>query len=184
MDQCCKTDSTCIKELRHSNGSRDIKLRCRTCGREHYALGCVARKASSPQYDAEISETRCIMIRFNDGGPKTGKKADMNDGKNCVFENKFDENRNPTGGSVKGNGLDIRWQDGPLGRGDDRKEPNGAFVETVLEACAERLRIYQASKYSCRENAIALTHIETALLWMEKRTRDREHRDVEGTYAE
>ena len=94
-----------------------------------------------------------------------------------------DEFGNPTGGSTEGVGMVIRWQDGPLGRGDDRKEPNGAFVEGVLKAAIGRLAFFQASKFSCRENAIALTHLETALLWLGKRTAEREARGVEGQHA-
>jgi len=54
--------------------------------------------------------------------------------KNYQCENLLDEWNNPAGGSVKGVGLDVVWQNGPLGRGENRKEPNGAFVETVIDA--------------------------------------------------
>ncbi len=94
-----------------------------------------------------------------------------------------DSSGNPTGGTTLGTGIQIEWQNGPLGRGSDRKEPNGAFVEGVLEAAIGRLQFYQSSKFSCRENAVALTHMETALLWLQKRTQDRETRDVEGTHS-
>lgn len=87
----------------------------------------------------------------------------------------------PTGGTTKGVGLDITWQDGPLGRGADRKEPNGAFVESALSAAIGRLQFFQ-SHFPSRENAVALTHMETALLWLNKRTQDREARGVEGTH--
>ena len=98
----------------------------------------------------------------------------------------LDANRNPAGGSTSAVGIRINWQDGPLGRDTDRAEPNGAFVEGVIQAAIGRLEFYQkanGSKFSCRENAIALTHLETALLWLEKRTRDREERQVEGTHT-
>lgn len=98
-------------------------------------------------------------------------------------ENRRDDHGRPAGGLVQGNGIDIRWQDGPLGRGPDRQVPNGAFVEDVIQAAIQRLQHYQASNLGCRENAIALTHLETALLWLEKRTRDREARGVEGTHT-
>lgn len=94
-----------------------------------------------------------------------------------------DENGNPTGGATTATGISISWQNGPLGRRADRKEPNGAFVEGVIQAAIGRLQFYQRSKFSCRENAIALTHLETALLWLQKRTADREEREVEGTHA-
>jgi hypothetical protein len=97
-------------------------------------------------------------------------------------QNQTDENGNPTGGSVQGTGLSIDWQNGPLGRGEDRKEPNGAFVETVVDAARQRIEFYQASKFKCRENAIAITKLEEALLWLNKRTADREKRNVEGEH--
>jgi len=98
-------------------------------------------------------------------------------------ENRKDENGNPTGGSVRGTGMSIDWQDGPLGRGAERKEPNGAFVETVIDAARQRIQFYQDSKFNCRENAIAITKLEEALLWLNKRTADREKRQVEGTHT-
>ena len=49
-----------------------------------------------------------------------------------------DGNGNPTGGTTTGTGITIQWQDGPLGRGLDRKEPNGAFVEGVIVAAGKR----------------------------------------------
>lgn len=97
-------------------------------------------------------------------------------------ENQKDEAGNPTGGSVRGTGLSVDWQTGPLGRGEDRKEPNGAFVETVIDAARQRIVFYQASKFECRENAIAITKLEEALLWLNKRTADRERRNVEGEH--
>lgn len=98
-------------------------------------------------------------------------------------ENLKDENDNPTGGSVRGVGLSIDWQNGPLGRDGDRKEPNGAFVETVIAAAAQRIEAYQASKFKCRENALALTKLEEALHWLNARTNRREKQGVEGTHS-
>jgi len=107
----------------------------------------------------------------------------MNNIKECAIQNRLDENGNPTGGSVSGVGLILNWQDGPLGRGEERKAPNGAFVETVISAAKQRLEFFQANKFSCRENAIAITKLEEALMWLEKRTKDREERQVEGTHG-
>lgn len=96
---------------------------------------------------------------------------------------KLDEKGNPAGGTTTGVGIQIQWQDGPLGRGSDRKEPNGAFVEGVIQAAVGRLQFYQSDRrFSCRENAIAITKLEEALMWLQKRTEDREARAVEGTH--
>jgi len=96
--------------------------------------------------------------------------------------NILDENGNPTGGSVIGVGITIEWQDGPLGRGDDRREPNGAFVEDVISACVERLDFYQRSKFACADNIDAIYHLEMALKHLKDRTKDREERNVEGLH--
>lgn len=69
----------------------------------------------------------------------------------------------------------IKFQDGILKDGR-----NGLQVEEALQQCVERLNQYN-SKVPCRENSIAITNIETAILWLNKRTKDREKRRVEGT---
>lgn len=99
--------------------------------------------------------------------------------------NDVDIDGNPTGGAVRGIGMQIDWQNGPLGRGAERAEPNGAFVETVIDAARQRLEFYQEAangKFRCRENALAITKLGEALLWLGKRTADREAREVEGTH--
>lgn len=113
----------------------------------------------------------------------------MNDIKNCKYENKVDENNNPAGGYVIGVGIKIEWQNGPLGRDGSehpRQQPNGAFVETMISATKQRIEFYQTAdngKFKCRENAMAITKLDEALLWLNKRTQDREERKVEGTHT-
>jgi hypothetical protein len=100
-------------------------------------------------------------------------------------ENINDENGNPAGGSATGVGMMITWQNGPLGRGEDRKEPNGAFVETVIAAAKQRIEYYNNNtKFKCRENSMAITKLDEALMWLDSRTQDREKRGVEGTHNE
>lgn len=106
--------------------------------------------------------------------------------RNTNSYNDLDDNGNPTGGFVRGIGMSIDWQNGPLGRDEDRQVPNGAFVETVIEAARQRIEFYQKAsngRFACRENAIAITKLEEALLWLNKRTQDREARQVEGTHT-
>lgn len=110
----------------------------------------------------------------------------MNNIAKCQIENLRDDQGRPAGGSVSGVGISIVWQDGPLGRGAERKEPNGAFVETVIAAAKQRLEYYQevsAGAFKCGENAVAITKLDEALLWLDKRTREREARGVEGTHT-
>lgn len=96
--------------------------------------------------------------------------------------NSSDADGNPAGGTVRGVGLSIDWQNGPLGRGKDRAEPNGAFVAGVIQAALQRIEYYNSTKFRCRENSIAITKLEEALMWLNKRTSDRESRGVEGTH--
>ena len=96
--------------------------------------------------------------------------------------NQVDGNGNPTGGTIAGTGLTISWQNGPLGSGDDRKEPNGAFVETVIAAAKSRLEFYQCSLYACDYNSEAIKALELALWILNQRTVNRETRGVEGEH--
>lgn len=89
----------------------------------------------------------------------------------------------PHGGTVKARGLEISWQKGPLGRGSDRKEPNGAFVETVIAAALQRIEWYQDGEFACSENASAIQNLKSALSVLEFRTTQREGAGVEGTHG-
>lgn len=94
-----------------------------------------------------------------------------------------DSDGNVTGGTTSGVGISITWQNGPLGRGAERVEPNGAQVEDVLKAGLGRLQAFQDTKHKCRHNALAITKIEEAIHWLNARTAEREERGVEGTHA-
>ncbi len=72
----------------------------------------------------------------------------------------------------------IRFQHGA------RKEPDstpGVLDTDLLEIVRDRLRGFQSGEFSCRENACALTHIEEALMWLNRRVEDRIERQVLGT---
>ncbi len=74
--------------------------------------------------------------------------------------------------------VKIPFQNGPI------KEfgVNGITQEALLAIVIDRLRCFQAGPFSCRENAIALTHCEEALMWLQRRTVARIKRGVEGTH--
>lgn len=93
-----------------------------------------------------------------------------------------DVNGNPAGGVSSGKGVAISWQNGPLAVDGTRREPNGAFVETVLAMVADRIEFYEQSRFACKYNKEALFHIGEALRWLNDRTKDREVRNVEGTH--
>lgn len=100
------------------------------------------------------------------------------------YDNVLDDEGRPAGGYVSGKGLHINWQNGPLvnPKTGERMEPSGAFVETVLDAVLKRLQHYNETQFRCRENSLAITHIEEAIHWLDSRTRNREARGVEGTH--
>lgn len=72
--------------------------------------------------------------------------------------------------------CDIKFQNGPI----LEHGVNGITQEVLLAIVADRLQSFQAGPFPSRENAVALTHVETALLWLQKRTLDRLARGVEG----
>lgn len=58
---------------------------------------------------------------------------------------------------------------------------SGVLDTDLLEIVRHRLQSFQQGPFATRENAVALTHIEEALLWMNKRVEDRIERNVLGT---
>lgn len=72
----------------------------------------------------------------------------------------------------------IDFQDGPI------KESgyNGFTNEALLEIVLDRLRAFQTSPFACRENAIAITHIEDGYNRLIERTQKRVQQGVEGTH--
>ena len=75
--------------------------------------------------------------------------------------------------------ANIHFQEGPI------KEcgTNGVANEDLLLMVITRLQMFQDSPYECRENAVAITKLEEAAMWLRKRTMDREVRGVEGTHT-
>lgn len=106
---------------------------------------------------------------------------------NSLFTNentkvdKFSDDRYLISSSAgEGNGslfAEIKFQTGPV------KEAgvNGCFIPDLLLIALTRLQEYQKTPYACRENACAITKIEEAVMWLRKRTNDREARGVLGT---
>lgn len=72
----------------------------------------------------------------------------------------------------------IEFQKGPR---NDAESRHGVLDTDLLEIVRDRLKAFQNGPYATRENACALTHIEEALMWMNKRVEDRAERGVLGT---
>jgi hypothetical protein len=102
-------------------------------------------------------------------------------------------------------GVNLRFQNGPIGKNPDGstrlEDCNGITNEALLAVLIDRMRGFQGlniqfpatadretrenvikceAPFACRENACALTHLEEALMWLQKRTRDRVARGCEG----
>lgn len=73
--------------------------------------------------------------------------------------------------------CNIKFQNGPILEAG----VNGISGEALLAIVEDRLLGFQSGQFACRENAVALTKIQEAMMWLQKRTRDRMARGVEGT---
>lgn len=74
----------------------------------------------------------------------------------------------------------IRFQNGPIAE----YGVNGLTQEVLLAICIDRLECFQSGPYACYENAMALIKLQEAQMWLQKRTRDRMARGVEGTHKQ
>jgi len=64
---------------------------------------------------------------------------------------------------------------------EDGSFDNGTTLEEMLRVSIERLQDLN-SRFACRENSIAITKMQEALMWLNARTADRESRGVEGKH--
>lgn len=69
----------------------------------------------------------------------------------------------------------------------DKSDPGkprntGFFVESLLAVAIHRLQTVNQGELATHETAVAITKLEEALMWLEKRSRDRKARGVEQTY--
>src|SRR5688572_14000247 len=84
----------------------------------------------------------------------------------------------PENEGEKARGIVVTFQNGPIGEAG----VNGISNEALLAILIDRLRGFQYTRtvddvftkspgpYACRENAVALTKLEEAMMWLQKRT--------------
>lgn len=72
----------------------------------------------------------------------------------------------------------IKFQNGPI------KEAgiNGIHNEDLIAIVMDRLNFFQKGIYACEENSMAIIKLQESLMWLRKRTQDRDDRGVEGTH--
>lgn len=73
--------------------------------------------------------------------------------------------------------FSLKFQEGPI----QEAGVNGISNESLLAIVEHRLECFQNGEFRCRENAVALTRLQECIMWLQKRTRDRVARGVEGT---
>ena len=71
----------------------------------------------------------------------------------------------------------VSFQKGSIKEND----VNGCHNEDLIAIVLDRLQCLNQGDFKCRENSIAITKLEEALMWLNKRTLDRRSRGVEGT---
>lgn len=64
---------------------------------------------------------------------------------------------------------------------EDGTSTDGTTLEAVLRCLVGRLEDLN-KKFPCRENAIAITKMQEARMWLDERTADRKKRGVEGKH--
>ena len=110
---------------------------------------------------------------------------------NIFHEHWTDSDGNPAGGFSSGDYFAISWQNGPLGRigTADRREPNGAFVETVLQAIIDRGQLlldYPPHRYISKtmksDGLKFVAHLKKANGILDARTKRRTEAKTEGTH--
>lgn len=74
------------------------------------------------------------------------------------------------------NSLSFTLQNGPI----KEAGKNGCQVVDIIAVVKHMIEELN-KKFPCRENAMTITKLDEALMWQEKRTKDREKRNVEGT---
>lgn len=83
-----------------------------------------------------------------------------------------------SGGVSFGTGITISWQ-----RGELFGEPNGAFVEDVIDIALDRLKHHQPGQFLCKEYAEAVSCLEAALKALEKKSQQRQSESGLGVHA-
>ena len=71
----------------------------------------------------------------------------------------------------------VNFQKGPI----KENGVNGCHNEDLIAIVIDRLQCLNQGDFACRENSMAITKLEEAMMWLNKRTADRKARGVEGT---
>lgn len=136
----------------------------------------IAPKAAKPIQRREVTGHGCSSLNVNLRIEALGEPG--NGGAHVTYRimaPKFDERGVLTGLRQM---AYLRFQQGnPAGC------INGISGEALLAIVADRLEGFQGTEFACKENAAALAKVREALEILDRRTRARIERGVEGTTA-
>ena len=92
----------------------------------------------------------------------------------------MDRNNNPSKGNIVfvSNVETVLFQNGPI----KESGVNGSTQEAYAAIIIDRLRSFQAGQFACNDNAEALAAFELGLSILQRRTKARIARGVEGTH--
>lgn len=72
--------------------------------------------------------------------------------------------------------IRIKFQAGPI----QEVGVNGCSIKDVIEVLVNRLEGFNEGPFRCRENSLAITHLQEAQNWLYRRMRLRQEQGVEG----
>ena len=73
------------------------------------------------------------------------------------------------------NTIKFTLQEGPIKEVGE----NGCQIDFIIY-CTRLIIADFNRRFPCRENSCAITHLDEAMMWLKKRTEDREKRGAEG----
>ena len=84
-------------------------------------------------------------------------------------------------GLIDGNGTTITFCKGNK-EDENILRQEGVFTETLIMVAKTYLEAVNKGELTSRETSTAITKLDEALMWLQKRTDDRILRQVQGTY--
>jgi hypothetical protein len=84
-------------------------------------------------------------------------------------------------GIEDGNGIDIVFCKGNKEDASVLRQ-EGVFTETLIQTAKQYLEAVNVGEMATRETSMAITKLDEALMWINKRAEDRKLRDVQATY--
>jgi len=127
------------------------------------------------QKETSMSKPREITQHHtNEANKRIKILADERDSNNGCTSHRYDMLIDDTGEIVE-----LPFQHGPIAE----VGVNGVTNEALLAILIDRMEGFQTSPFACLENGEALIALQDALAWLERRTKAREARGVEGTHT-